>query len=561
MTTHNVKGLKILPWLLYLLGFASCLSAYFWLPTLRTSAVEGESFHHLNRLVIRHHLKDPSVRTHEFYTDLAQSFTLRATFLFAIFGGLTVGFLTLWKARLTQFFVSPSDPINLAVFRVVVFSFALNRPLWESLHRFRAPIEDLDPPPGWDFISNNGFWFPEHNEIIIYLFQGFCLLALIGLKTRYTAPLATLFGLFALGVPQLFGKVAHYHHIWFGMLYCALSPSGDALSVDRLLKKDRRPSPSAKYRWPLAWMAVTIGIFYLFPGAWKFMVGGLEWVFSDNLQNKMYTKWFETGMTPPFRIDKYPFVIQFGALTTIVFEALFLFAIVHPLSRWLVLAMAVSFHQFSATFMGVNFTSMMAMYVIFVDWPLVAQSLKARSFDPFKRAYSTWKTAPTHNRLSLSSVSLKWFNWLPAVFCSLLLVCGVTLVDTWPICVYPTFASIEKPHFKTLYIEQYEAGSDGSLVNKFIPIKNAGAIEVFRGSADLQSFVLNLSAETDQNKKRDMARAVLKSLNADLSGSFNYKFYLTHIPTDPDVVDPKPNMEKSKFLLTLDQPIKSENGN
>jgi hypothetical protein len=584
MTTHNVKSQLL--WELWLLTLLACASAYFWLPEVLTSALEGESLHHLNRLVIRNHLKEPAVRTATYYTQLAQSFTLRAILIWTLFGGLTMALLTVWRQTLIDFFTRPTSAINLAVFRIVVFYLAVRHPTWTFLHRFRAPLEELDAPPGWDFIVNAGFWFPNYNEYAIYGFKVFAYMALFGLFTRYTAPLAALFGFVVLGIPQFFGKINHYHHVWVFMLYCSLSPCGDALSIDRLLFERKKPMIASKYRWPLAWAGVTIGILYFFPGVWKFMVGGPDWIFSDNLTNKMRTKWFETGFTPPVRIDNYPVVMMMGALNTILFESLFLFAIFHPVTRWINILVAASFHQMTVIFMGISFGSLVSIYVVFIDWPLLWDCIRTLSIKPllsrsglparwfglqpptcaseepmFKLLNSADKplgvdlkaanhVGEVHHFEQARASFLRWWHWTPATYCGLMLICGITLIDTWPICVYPTFASIEKPYFKTLYVEKFALGSSDP-VEKYVPIRNEKAIAKFRGAANLQSFSLNLSAEKDQKHQQDMARTILKSLNADLTTGVAYKFYLTLIPTDPDLEDPKPNMEKSKFLLQL----------
>ncbi|MEO0336185.1 MAG: hypothetical protein AAF202_07315, partial [Pseudomonadota bacterium] len=110
MTTHNVK-FRLL-WGAWLLGLFACTSAYFWLPELLTSALDGQSFHHLNRLVIRNHLKEPEVRTAAYYVSLAQAFTARATLLYGLFGGLTMALLTVWRKTLIDFFTKPTAAVN-----------------------------------------------------------------------------------------------------------------------------------------------------------------------------------------------------------------------------------------------------------------------------------------------------------------------------------------------------------------------------------------------------------------------------------------------------------------
>ena len=67
---------------------------------------------------------------------------------------------------------------------------------------------------------------------------------------------------------------------------------------------------------------------YFFPGLWKLRESGLDWIFSGNLQNQMYWKWYQTGAMPAWRIDRHPALVQLGALGVVLFELGF------PLLLW-----------------------------------------------------------------------------------------------------------------------------------------------------------------------------------------------------------------------------------
>ncbi len=125
-----------------------------------------------------------------------------------------------------------------------------------------------------------------------------CITGLIGLFTTASSALALILAVYVLGVTQVYGKVSHNHElIWF-MALLAVSPCGDALSIDAILSSRKRadlgiierPGASIVYALPLRFASLLLGIIYFFPGFWKFWTSGFAWAFSDNLKYQMYSK-------------------------------------------------------------------------------------------------------------------------------------------------------------------------------------------------------------------------------------------------------------------------------
>ncbi len=205
----------------------------------------------------------------------------------------------------------------------------------------------------------------------------FCFLGLIGWFTRTASFSAALSGVYILGLPQCYGKVDHiYHHmVWF-MLLLGTSRCADVLSVDAVWKAFREADrgrivengKSAEYGRPLRFIWMLMGIIYFFPGLWK-LLSGWRWVFSDNLRNRLYDKWYEMGgWVPVFRIDQTPWLCQLSALATVFFELSFVVLILFPLARPMAALGGLLFHNLTYTFMKIGFFPLQVCYLSFVNW-------------------------------------------------------------------------------------------------------------------------------------------------------------------------------------------------
>ena len=142
--------------------------------------------------------------------------------------------------------------INLAVFRIVTgVILATSQDLRAALAVAGLPAALRTPP------ERLGWWMtalpvsPLGVHIAVAVCVGAALLAAIGLWTRPALAVAMATALYALGVSQLGGAVWHCHHlVWFSALL-AVSPCGDALSVD-CWRAARRHPRGQMTAWPFA---------------------------------------------------------------------------------------------------------------------------------------------------------------------------------------------------------------------------------------------------------------------------------------------------------------------
>jgi predicted DCC family thiol-disulfide oxidoreductase YuxK len=341
---------------------------------LVTSMYRGESWSMLNHLI-----RDRAHTPLEYYFESARVQFSRLVVLAVCMQAIVVATL-LWRQTrqtVTDFFTARSSPINLAILRIVFFAVLFQFVDVEHVVWFSQIPPELRFPPvglGWllPYVPVN----PTAVAFTAVMLRACCLSALVGLFSRTSAGLAALLSLYVLGVPQLYGKVNHYHYLVAFAALLAASPCGDALSCDAVRAAWRRadrgqtapPEPSMAYAVPLRFVWLLVGLIYVFPGFWKLWSAGFDWAFSDNLSLQMHAKWLEYGdWTPFFRLDLHPLLFQTAAFLTIVFEISFVFLIFFPRVRLLAPLGGLVFHTLTYVFM-VIFFNVTAVYVAFVDW-------------------------------------------------------------------------------------------------------------------------------------------------------------------------------------------------
>jgi predicted DCC family thiol-disulfide oxidoreductase YuxK len=370
---------------------------------LVTSMYRGESLPVLNRLI-----RDRAHTPLEYYLESSRVQFSRLVLLAVCMQAIVVAGL-LWqetRRTVTAFFTATSAPINLAVLRIVFFAVLfrcvdVEHVVWFS----QIPPELRFPPIGVGWLLP---YVPVDSATaasVAAILRVCCLSALVGFFSRTSAGLAALLSVYVLGIPQLYGKVNHYHYLVAFAAILAASPCGDALSVDAVRNAWRRanegqtapPGPSMSYALPLRFVWLLMGLMYFFPGIWKLWSSGFDWIFSDNLRLQMYSKWLEYGdWTPFFRLDQHPVLAQLGALFTIGFEISFVFLIFFPSLRLLAPLGGLAFHTLTYVFMCIFF-NVTAFYVAFVDWSALLMRLGRWFFpEPLSLVYD--ERCPTCRR-------------------------------------------------------------------------------------------------------------------------------------------------------------------
>jgi len=324
---------------------------------------------------------------------------LTHSFLYLMFFFLAFVAVLNWPqfaSAIKRYFSASSHPLNLAVFRIIIFSGLLDKAIKSKAVFFSGlPKELLYPPPGLENIIQYIPMNPHIAGFAGWVLAVSALMAAFGLFTRVSACIALVSAIYFLGIPQVFGKINHYHFlVWFGVIL-AVSPCADILSVDAVIRNYRnakrgtyvRPASSIEYGLPIRLIFILFGVLYFFPGFWKIYICGYEWFASDNLIHLMYNKWYELdGWLPFFRIDRHPFVCNVGAFMTIVFEMSFIFLIFFDGWRWLAVFNGLFFHNMTGLFMSITFINLQKCYVIFFDWHRIFHRIGTKFFRRSVRA-------------------------------------------------------------------------------------------------------------------------------------------------------------------------------
>jgi hypothetical protein len=346
----------------------------------------------------------------------------------------------------------PEPALHLAILRIVVPLVILVSPeLWQAEHWAALPPPLRIAP---ELLGHATALLPTTTagaRIAMLVLIAACVACALGLLSRWSAGLVTLAGLYVFALSQLGGAVVHDMHLfWFSGLL-AVSPCGDALSVDRMLRRARgtaapdRAATSLAHGVPLQAVRLLLGVIYFFPGFWKLRASGPAWIFSDNLQNQMYSKWYQHDFLPPIRIDRWPLLLEAGALAVVGFELSFFALVLCPRLRWIALGWGLLFHGLAEVFLRIQFMSLWACYVVLIDW----SSLLARG----RNAPAPPNREP--DRLPKPALLLA------ALLLAISVVQGARgAVQAWPFACYPTFQWIADDAIADLRIEAVRA--DGS---------------------------------------------------------------------------------------------------
>lgn len=503
------------------------------------AAYAGNSFEYLNKLLAAHQSKDPDVRNLDFYRTEIPKYINRLIVL----GTYSIIFLwVIFKDNFKifkEFFLEEKSAFSLALLRLVVTGVIIYLNFPSTISALSNLGQDaLVSPLGWP--TEVLYWITEPTVTLVLtiLFQIFLWGSFVGIFTPQMIIGATITGFFVLGIPQFYGKIDHYHILWHVLLILSFSKPGNALSIDAWRKDipQLNLSTSVKYGLPLKLTMIVIGLGYFFPGFWKFTFSGLEWIFSDNLKLKMYSKWLTLGgWTPAFRIDQYPFLYQTGALLTIIIELGFIFSLFFKKVRTVFVVAAMGFHFGVLYFMKIFFLPTMSLYVIFVNWE--------KLISKFTPTVSNIK-----DKLHSQSNFIKKYIVVGSFLVFGYVGCGLLLLDSWPFGVYPTFASLESETVPSILIEAENSSNNFKITT--VPLVNEDFIQAFNTPVRLRGYLKNLlnSTKADSSQYRALSNILMNSHPELSSEPSTIKFYEIRVNTHPDSL--YNSYKKEKLLFT-----------
>jgi predicted DCC family thiol-disulfide oxidoreductase YuxK len=356
--------------------------------------------------------------------------TLNLVHAYFRFAGLlvaAVSLLYLMERRwhiLARFFSEESTALNLAIIRIAVLL-----GLWNEIDLSKilifANLDEklLSPPKGWDTLATLLPRSPHLVEVTYLIFVVSACLALVGLSGRWSCLVAAASSTYLLTVPQLFGKVHHYHHLVLFCFLVALFPSFDTLSADSIFRAIRladkgillRTTRSRGYAIAINCILISMGMIYFFPGAWKVCRAWPYWFSSQNMGYLIYLRLLELKPTVlQVAALRTPWFLGVSSYATIVFELGMLFLILSKRHRTAAAVIGLGFHNMTGALMGIWFVGLQICYVALIDWSDLLETI-ARKL----RLTSIAVVYDPHCRLCRRTIgiltSLDWLNALVTI--------------------------------------------------------------------------------------------------------------------------------------------------
>ena len=487
------------------------------------------------------------------------------------------------RAEIADLFGASAHPLNLAVFRIVVFSQVLSILWLDYIALISSLPNELQFPPATGVpaigpLTALTHWFVHPLGPEQVLFWGNALrvaavMGMVGLFTRFSSAFVAAGLFFVWGTLQWYGKVDHHHHLLWFTLVLALARSGDALSVDAMIAAWRRggrgdttpPGPATVYGAPLAVCMALIGVIYLFPGVWKWMTSGLDWALSESPKHTMHRKWHTNGQwLPMFRFDDFPLLYRGGSLFTLAFEITMLPLVLWRRTRLLAAGLGIWFHLMTQLTMDIGFETLQRCYVVFFDWHRIANWVRRKvSGDPVERHYDPGRRSQCRG-VAIARVfdvfgAVRWVPrkgtstaatptapaapsgaravlWVGALLLAANLSMGARRIqEGWPIACYPRFDGLTPDHYETLQI--HVVAVDGS-ERTLLP---SDYRDLFgnRWSLMMRRIVNNRDTEQRRAQLRSVWRVVVER-DPSLAQAAALRFSMARVWTDPDRWDEAP---------------------
>jgi hypothetical protein len=252
------------------------------------------------------------------------------------------------RERWLRFWFEPSSPLSLGICRVLFFGFLLvlyvprdfaawgrvSSVFWEPTWLFQVLRLPLLPAPAL--------------ELLQWVWKAALALSCVGLLTRLATGVAFILGAYLIGLPHCFGKIHHNEAVVVLVLgILALSRCGDAVSLDRLIRRRRDPDSrpdgpprSGEYTWPVRMVWVVMALVFFAAGLAKLRHSGLVWVTSDNLAIMMIQNNYAKVRTDPLTmwglvLARHGWLCRALAGATLAVELGYPLALVSRRARWL----------------------------------------------------------------------------------------------------------------------------------------------------------------------------------------------------------------------------------
>ena len=257
----------------------------------------------------------------------------------------------------------------------------------------------------FSFVSMNNYemWFTEQMQSFyepISLFKWFdysFLKSLIAIKpvtiwkwsmlfcvVGFLYPLSSMVAFLSLllivGIPLNFGKIHHLNHLPV-VVFCimAFSFSAGSFSVDNVLsRKVWRRNLHCTF-WPLQAARIYMCLIYCFSGLQKLRITGLDWIFSDNMQNIILTRPTVTDLG--LWVATMPTLCKFVALTTVIAQVFAPLALIRGPQIYFLIPTLFCLHIGTLLVLGMHgyFVPYNLCFLVWLPWEKIATFILKRT--------------------------------------------------------------------------------------------------------------------------------------------------------------------------------------
>ncbi len=313
--------------------------------------------------------------------------------------------MKLWE----DYWFRPAPLFDLAVCRILVVGFQMYKLLggdWRekflvncshqsALYHPLPVLRWLTMPLGWagplSLFVGSWHYRPSFGllELCYWVTVVAGLLVFIGLRTNFSLVIFAIGNIFMQAFLYSFGDFHHPEAIMMITLSIfALSPAGDALSVDALrhrlslLARNQRfesmdvlQERSAFARWPLVLVRWVFALIYLSCAISKLTASGLDWTNGYTLQHALMEDGFRWVRPVGIWLGGQHFLVVILSWISIFFEGTFFIVLVFPWMAWLYIPLGVAFHTGIYVAMAAPFFQFVVVYSVFVPWAEAARRL------------------------------------------------------------------------------------------------------------------------------------------------------------------------------------------
>lgn len=289
-----------------------------------------------------------------------------------------------------RFWYRPAPAVDLAALRILLAAVGL----WMVLSRHDLPGMLAFPGELWRNVSAErrlrfGMVLPLGLERALYwTLHGALMCALLGVRARAACFVSGLL-LYHFAPFETIIRTANPYLRGFtipclGLLILSFARSGDALTLERALRRKARETPARnpEYRWPLALVQVLFCQIYFFAAWSKLATTGWAWLEAGNIRGHLLVLNQALTANPEaswgYALARHPALCAAVAWTGLVFELVFPLVLFSDRARRVLVPLALAFHAANSVLFRIFFQNA-PLLLMFVGWDGLVRRVRRRA--------------------------------------------------------------------------------------------------------------------------------------------------------------------------------------